>query len=144
MTEALITIPFFISTFVLTIFLGKLYRDKLQTMRESKQASLTTASANCGGVGIPGVQIAKVGVADIAMGMVQNLIMGAPWTDIFTRGFNAAIQVKDGTVSASATLHGGPFTVSISTKTKFMCNEKPEKVDFLKVFLWAYAKLTPF
>ena len=149
MVESLIIVPGFVLVFVLNTFVGQLYRNRIKIGRESKASAFVMASGNCdpamailGSLRKPKIEAAEP--LDLAMGMVQALIMGAPWTDIFTRGYKDAIQIEVGSATAAASWNGGPFTVDLRSKTKFMCNEKPEKVDFLKVFLYAYAKLTPF
>ena len=149
MVESLILVPGFAMMLVLNTWVGELYRAKIKTQRESKASAFVAASGNCdaisgmlGSLRKPKIEMAEP--LDLAMGMIQSLIMGAPWTDIFTRGYQNAIQVEAGSASMSSSFVGGAFTVNVTSKTKFMCNEKPEKVDFLKVFLYAYAKLTPF
>jgi len=150
MVESLILVPGFAMMFVLNTWVGDLYRAKIKTQRESKASAFVTASGNCdpaaailGSIKKPKIEMAEP--LDLAMGMIQSLIMGAPWTDIFTRGYKDAIQIETGSASMSSSfVAGGPFQVNIKSTTKFMCNEKPEKVNFLKVFLYAYAKLTPF
>src|SRR5262249_11498781 len=112
--EAVVTIPFFVTMFVMTIFTGNFYRAKLHTIEETKQAALTTASSSCGGTGI---SVQKMDGADVAFGIATNLLMGAPWTDIFTKGFLKVVDIKEGSVTSGATYDKGPFTIKITTKT---------------------------
>jgi hypothetical protein len=141
--ESLIIVPGFITMFILSTFLGSLYRNKLRTVREAKEAALTAASQSCSGADLDAT-IEPADGPELALGIIQNAIMGAPWTAVFTRGFSEATEIRTGTATSSATYEGGPLSVTLATRTTMTCNEKAEKVDFLKVFLYAYAKLTPF
>jgi hypothetical protein len=145
MVESLIVIPFFATTFVLSLFLGDFYRGKLQTVQLAKQQAFTTASANCGSTfGFPNLRFEGLDPIDMAFGMAQNILMGAPWTSVFTKQFKQAVQVTNGTATAEQAFYVGGLTLRIATRTRMTCNEKPERISLLQVFLWAYAKLSPF
>lgn len=143
MVEAVMSIPFFIIIFTITIFLGKLYREKLRTIREAKQAAWVTASANCEG-GSASVQGA--GNDYLSFGAENNPTMGAPGTEIFFRPFKQASQQVDGSASAYDALGSGQgnYTKNVSTKTVVMCNEPPVDGQFNADFLFTYGVKTPW
>ena len=145
LVESLIVLPVFITLFVLGVFGGEFYRSKLESIHRAKQEAFKIAATNCQSTyGFQNVRIERFSLIDMAFGMATNIIMGAPWTSVFTKPFQQTILVREGRVTSMSDLYGGPVSISISTKTEMTCNEKPESISLLQVFLWAYAKLAPF
>lgn len=143
MVEAVMSMPFFILVFTILIFLGKLYREKLRTIREAKQAAWVTAMANCEG-GPASVQGA--GNDYLTFGAENNPTMGAPGTEIFFRPFKQASQEVKGSASYydAANDGKGSYSKDVTTKTVVMCNEPPVDGQFNADFLFTYGVETPW
>jgi len=143
MVEALVVIPFFVIIFILTIFLGRIYNEKLRTTRETKKCVWETAMVgNCeGGCGLSTVR--DLGDADLDMGSEANPSQGHPQVDDWlTRTFKENDYELWGSATASEAMDAGGFTATVRTRQVVMCNEKPEDGQFRSIFLFTYHKLT--
>ena len=145
MVEALIAIPFFVIIFLLSIFLGNLYKEKLRTIRETKQCAWQTAmQGNCEG-GCGQSQTTDLGDADLDMGSEMNPSQGHPQVDDWlTKTFKETSFDATGTATAAEAMDAGGFTKTVYTRQVVMCNEKPENGQFRSIFLFTYHKLTPW
>jgi hypothetical protein len=145
MVEALVVIPFFVIIFILTIFLGRIYNEKLRVNRETKKCVWETAMVgNCeGGCGLS--QVRDLGDADLDMGSEVNPSQGHPQPDDWlTRTFKENDYQLWGSATASEAMDAGGFTATVNTRQVVMCNEKPEDGKFRSIFLFTYHKLTGF
>lgn len=113
--EAIVAIPFFILIFAATMFMGRLYNDKLKTLRQSREAAWATASAGCegqnGGEPLPEAAGADLGEAQ-----------GAPGTEMLAEGFGNASTTMTAKVNAGGVL--GAWGVTVKSTTVVACNEK--------------------
>lgn len=145
MVEALMSVPFFVIIFIMAIFLGKLYREKLRTMRESKQCAWAAAMANCEG-GCGQASIEGLGDANLDQGAEANPSAGHPQVDdwLMGRPFKQARFKVDGSATASTAMNAGGFSANVTTTNVVVCNEKPEDGKWRSIFLYTYHKLTPW
>jgi hypothetical protein len=145
MVEALIAIPFFLILFVLSIFLNQLYKEKLRTIRETKQCAWASAmTGNCEG-GCGSAQTKNLGDKDLDQGAQNNPSQGHPQVDAWlTKTFSETSHQAFGSASASPRAGETYYGVTMGTKQIVMCNEKPEDAQFRSIFLFTYHKLTPW
>jgi hypothetical protein len=148
MAEAIVAFPVFIVTFAMAIFLGRLYTEKLRTMREAKQCAWMSAMTGCeGGCG---ASVSMLGDANLDMSAEMNPSAGHPQVDDWLRGrpFKEAVQTVNGSASADGVNGGGVsfagWTVNVSSTSSVQCNEKPEDGRWREIFLYTYHKNTPW
>ncbi len=143
MVEALVTIPFFITIFAATMFVGTFYGNKLKSLRESKQCAWQYAMVGCNGA----CDVAAEGGKGAADG--DNLDPPDS-NDPSTDGAPGA-EIKSGdwyqskfTVKSSAQASGimGGFSRDIQSTTTVMCNEEPADGNVIGIaqYVWKNAK----
>jgi hypothetical protein len=133
LVEALVAIPFFITVFACTMFVGKFYGDKMKTMRLSRETAWAGATKGCaGGEGAP---------IDDAVNADLGEAAGAPGTDVLSKGFGNSSSTLTGQVTASNVIGG--FGASITSKTVVACNEQRQKNDPFSIAKYIFKFFTP-
>lgn len=131
--EALVAIPFFITIFASTMFVGKFYGDKMKTLRESREVAWAGAMKGCAGGEAPPLD-------DAASANLEEAA-GAPGTDTLSKGFGNSSSTKTGKATASNVIGG--FGVAITSKTVVACNEQRQKSDPFSIAKYIFKFFTP-
>ena len=128
MVEAIVTIPFFIIIFVSIIFVGRLYRSKMKTHRESMASAWQKSVLGCD----PALTGPIPGTPSIDLGAAKD----APGAQLCDSSVGQIKESVNGSAAASGALGG--FSASTTTTTKLVCNERPTRGDFEGAFdfLW--------
>lgn len=128
MAEALVAIPFFILIFGSMVFIGNLYRSKLNTHRLSMENAWRESLIGC--------DETTLGPLPVANGIDLKDASGSPGAALCQEGFGVLEESEEGTVQRNYPLPSG--TVNTTTTTRLICNEKPVAGDFdgAADFLW--------
>ncbi|EYF06582.1 Hypothetical protein CAP_1712 [Chondromyces apiculatus DSM 436] len=128
MVEALVAIPFFILMFICMVFIGDLYRSKLQTHRSSLELAWADSLAGC--------DTTTRGPMPVSANIDLKDAAGAPGAALCEDGFGILTETVQGGVNRPSPLPSG--ITQTTTTTTLICNEKPETGDFdgAADFLW--------
>lgn len=128
MAEALVAIPFFILIFGSMVFIGNLYRSKLNTHRLSMENAWRESLMGC--------DETTMGPLPVANNINLEAMAGAPGAALCQEGFGVLEESEEGSVQRNYPLPAG--AVNTTTTTRLICNEKPTTGDFdgAADFLW--------
>jgi hypothetical protein len=123
LVEALVAIPFFITIFATTMFVGGFYKEKLVTLRQSKQCAWDNAINGCSGGCTAENSAVGGGELQPPGGTGNATTNGAPGAEIMSQDMYQAKFTVKATATASNLIGG--YVRNIQSTTTVMCDEKP-------------------
>jgi hypothetical protein len=124
LVEAVIAIAMMMVMFAGALFLHRLYVKKLASIQTARQQAWASAMPGCGGGALGGLAPAQW-LGSLATGQVGDLPSSTN-PGLLAVGTGDATPVSE-SVSASPLLGGRSY--SVTTTTRFACNEVPQQFD---------------
>ena len=137
MVEALVAIPFFITIFATTMFVGSFYQEKLRTMRDSKRCAWDHSINGCaGGCNADTSATGSTGQLQSPGGTGNSKTDSAPGGQIMSKDvYQSKFTVKSSVTASNAI---GGYVRPIESTTTVTCDEVPEDGNPVGIaqYLW--------